>query len=697
MEIPLLAPPSMEGHFDDTTALQKFSLHLNEREELFHSHWAKFANQHNLPSLFQMSERYDFGRMRMAIPRFYALGYDRWELLTLAFGFTFPFHTPISPFECYNKQDISEELWQLLLKRARQNRIQFVPKTACAVILPVFELYSSGKTRMIQDSRWVNCFLEAETFQLPSHKDALKSFDQHEYLFVLDFSSFWSQLAVAPSHRFNFGSAVVYKGQHYYFVYTGISFGNRMGPYLATKILQKACNIFSLVCPGVRFIDDATGRLAAFSAPQNVLDLKSHFCAEFWSRLGVQLNKKTFFEPRLAIDWCGKMIYSPLHQAFPLVKKFFSLYELIKEVCSSGRTSPRQLAAILGTLQSLTDLRHPDFLRTGYHLIAKTLAKYSSTYSQADVWDVNLPISRKFGQCCLKWIQYIANQQCLHFPLVPRATIILATDAGNKKIGCAIFLKTPNKVTFLHALSENLPTNLAVQEQCLALAPSSIVREAYAACYAVLYALTVWKVQITKLHLDSLIIETDSLGFAFAWHSTKTRDPFVSQCLRLIRRHLREVNLPATIHWKGRENPNQRIADLLSKLDNLSPTSLLKRRIIASLHLATWPASSPYHALDFLQFKIQRSFQKNFCIIIVPPHLSIRAYESILHTLYTRWEGKLLLLLPFFRNNNVYIHCGLTTMPGPTFPCNPQYFEGLLCPPSQTLIYKAVLLHASKD
>ena len=697
IQVEILSSPTPSGDTDDPETLTDFQTLIHNRKNEFFEKFQHFLSLQNYTADYAIPERYSFARMRYAVDSYWALGYSRQDLVSIAFGVYFNFIEEPPPFECFSQQEVSTELWELIKKRARQGRIQFIERDFARVVMPIFEIFSSGKTRLIQDSRWVNLFLDAETFELPTHNDALKTFDQNDFLFVLDFSSFWSQLESCPAQRFNFASAFKYKGQTYYFIYTGTSFGNCLGPRKATLLLKPACRVFSAFCPSVRFIDDGTGRLAASTTNLQALSKKASWCAWFWGTLGIFLNEKTFFEPRLWVKWCGKHLFSPLHKAFPTVTRFEKLFHLLDEVCTKGHTTPRVLAQILGLCQATTIQHNPLLLSKGFTMLAQTTALAHG--KDHPIWNKEFFLSVGFSKVCIQWVKNLYNQQTLPFLGLKPVELVLVSDAGDLRMGGVIFLKKSDQShVLLHKMSEPLPTVYQRVFQAAKFVSASVAREMLAIIFLLERAATIFSETLTdeiSNEISAIRIYTDSLGVAYAFLTKTSKNPTVRNALADLDRLSATLGRPISIDWRSRESPLQRVADLLSKLVDVRASNFLKRIVIAAFSLKEWPQITPFSATDFCGWNPKIYSTEAFAEVIVPPGLSFYAYESILEFFFSFWQTPLLLFIPLLSNNVVFQRLKVQSRPGPTFTWTRTFFSAL--PPSfqQHVVYKCLHLHAS--
>ena len=697
LQIEILSPPTPSGDPDDPMTLTNFQALVETRKTKFFEKFKQFLIHQNYHEDFAIPERYSFARMRYSIAAYWALGYGRQDLVSIAFGVFFNFIEPPPPFECFSHQEVSPDLWELIKKRARQGRIQFIEKQQARVVMPIFELYSSGKTRLIQDSRWINLFLDPDTFELPTHHDALKTFDPNDFLFVLDFSSFWSQIESCPGQRFYFASAFKYKGQIYYFIYTGTSFGNCEGPRKATLLLKPACRVFSSFCPSVRFIDDGTGRLAACTTKLDALNKKASWCAWFWGTLGVFLNEKTFFEPRLWVKWCGKHLFSPLHKAFPTVARFEKLFTLLEETCAKGSTTPRNLAQILGLCHSTAIQHNPLLLREGFKLLAQTTALAFGRDNP--IWNKEFFLTVDFSRVALLWVKNLFFQQKLPFVGILACELVLVSDAGGLRMGGVIFLRKKDQShVLLHKMSENLPKVFQQCFQAVKFVSASVAREMLAIILLLQRAADIFSETLTDEianEVSAIRIYTDSLGVAYAFLTKTSNNPTVQAALTDLERISASLKRPITIDWRSREEPLQKVADLLTRICDVTPSPFLKRLVMAKFSLKTWPTITPFTATDFVGWNPTIYSTEAFALVLVPPGLSFKAYESIVEFFFRWWQSPILLFIPLLNNNIVYQRLKVHSRPGPTFTWDrtflihlPRSFE------KKSLICKCLLLHA---
>ena len=145
------------------------------------------------------------------------------------------------------------------------------------------------------------------------------------------------------------------------------------------------------------------------------------------------MNEKTFFEPRLWVKWCGKHLFSTLHKAFPTVARFEKLFALLEATCAKGRTTPRNLAQILGLCHSTAIQHNPLLLREGFTLLAQTTALAFGR--DHPIWNQEFFLTVDFSRVVLFWVKNLFSQQTLPFVGIHACELVLVSDAGGLRMG----------------------------------------------------------------------------------------------------------------------------------------------------------------------------------------------------------------------------------------------------------------------
>ena len=198
--------------------------------------------------------------------------------------------------------------------------------------------------------------------------------------------------------------------------------------------------------------------------------------------------------------------------------------------------------------------------------------------------------------------------------------------------------------------------------------------------------------------ISAIRIYTDSLGVAYAFLTKTSKNPTVRAALTDLERLSVLLKRPITIDWRSREEPLQKVADLLTRICDVTPSPFLKRLVMATFCLKEWPTITPFSATDFVGWNPTIYSAEAFAQILVPPGLSFKAYESIVEFFFRWWQSPILLFLPLLNNNIVYQRLKVLSRPGPTFTWDrtfllklPHNFE------KPSLICKCVYLHASTN
>ena len=127
--------------------------------------------------------------------------------------------------------------------------------------------------------------------------------------------------------------------------------------------------------------------------------------------------------------------------------------------------------------------------------------------------------------------------------------------------------------------------------------------------------------------------------------------------------------------WRSRETPAQRTADLLTRIHNTSLTKFATFLIQTNLKLNRFPKLQPFKILDFLAFRPRKFAFEEEILIIVPPHLSNRAYSKIFLYIFRELQTKFVAILPRLTNNSTFRFIRENQGPCVVLKWNRQFFK----------------------
>ena len=381
--------------------LKVFNDYIQEKSKLFKSELGQFLSPLKIPYEEVFHETYAFSRWRFALPTFWAHNSPKWVLFAVAFGYSFSFQQE-PPQVCIPSGTLSPEAESQLLDRVRDLRMHPVPPDFLKVSCPVFELVSAEKVRLIHDARFIDLFLKSIKFHLPRPEDPLRFVGAADYLMVWDFSKFWSQIPVNWQTRRYFGTTVTVGGQERHFTWTGVSFGNTLGPFLATRILEKVFSNLANFFPNVRYLDDVGFGGDPHDATQEDLIRTRNELQRFALALEAISNEKTFFEGTRRIRFLGRFLHSIELESFPIFVKFKRLTTSLSKILAKEEVPLRDLASCFGKYLSLVGNGALVHSSDVFQVFSGALAPFSNNPSQG--WSGSVKLSLFAVSVFSEWV-----------------------------------------------------------------------------------------------------------------------------------------------------------------------------------------------------------------------------------------------------------------------------------------------------
>ena len=512
-----------------------------------------------------MADTCAFSRWKMYLPFWWALGTPLDVLITVAFGYCFDFSEPPPNVEI-SSGELSEDAYQELIKRVEDFRLHPCPANFPKVVMPLFEVDSSGKIRLIHDCRLINLFLEAPTFSLPKAEDPLRFLEWADFMFIMDFTGFWSQVPVCSKSRQYFCASVEIKGQTRYFTYTGGSFGNRVLPYLAMHMLRHVFNVFTYFFKAVRYIDDVCGRFAGATDPTSTFFRTSAAIDRFFDLLGIRRNNKTYIAAKLRAEFLGKGLSAIDLSTLPLVKKVLEWASRLQKVVKTGSASLRELSSVFGKFISLTNPSLTSLGQGLFDAVAYCATRAVPGGDKYAFWEKQRVLSPVVVNQFLLWVDEV-TAVFVNYPtsFCPVAEVTLFTDASEKQMGAVLAAqRLPGGGSLVDAMTVSRPSEAQVSPGLpQALSPSSTVRE----LWAILLSLW-WAASKSELPNRQLLFRlwTDSSSAVVLLRSRRSSKRVIHDVLLKITDFLQKFDHRLVAHFHYRSYPLAQLADRASKL-----------------------------------------------------------------------------------------------------------------------------------
>lgn len=252
-----------------------------------------------------------------------------------------------------------------------------------ATFCGIFIVRQPNKDRPIIDQRFPNSFTRKVHFKMDSIKDVRDLIQNGDYLIKIDLKDAYLHMKYRKQH-WKYG-AFWWRGEP--FCFSSMMFGHTHAPRWFTKLMRPV--VKHLREKGIRcviYIDD----ILIFCGPdfKEALRIRD-FVLNFILSLGLTVNmKKSILNPVRRLPFLGfivnsrKMTFSVEDKKLSAVKK--DLRRLVKRRVAS----PRDLARILGKLNSMANAILPCRLRTRSMLLSKNQA-----LRHGCSWDECFPLS----------------------------------------------------------------------------------------------------------------------------------------------------------------------------------------------------------------------------------------------------------------------------------------------------------------
>ena len=355
------------------------------------------------------------------------MGSNSWLLRVLRAGFRLPWqeeaaplmshppHTP--PPRCQEVRAVLEEQVSTLLDK---QAIEPAPPTPGFYGRLFCVPKASGGWRPVLDLSRLNKYLVQIPFRMETAASIRESIRQDDWAVSIDLTDAYFHLLIHPDSRkwtrFSLNGKV--------FQFRALPFGLSLAPWLFTKVVRSF----------LAFLRVRGVRIRAFIDDWLILAESKEVCLRHLSlaldqarRLGFNLNlTKSDFTPRQQFVFLGMSFDTCRMSVAPSPERIDKLLSTIHGLQASPSASARQLAGLLGQMESLTQIvrlgnLHKRPLQRAFH-------QAWSQHSQS--WDQQIPIGPWLADATRQWLDLDWLRKGIS--LIPNSpTVDLFTDASH--------------------------------------------------------------------------------------------------------------------------------------------------------------------------------------------------------------------------------------------------------------------------
>ena len=216
----------------------------------------------------------------------------------------------------------------------------------------------SKDRRPVINLRWVNSHIIAKHFKMTTLKDVKAAITKGCFMAKIDLKDCFWQLPVRKDHqRF---LSFRWRGKNYSF--RCLPFGLNVSPRFITKLYKPVVSYLQqkgLKC--LIYIDD----MILFGNTQEECSRAVEEALSLFAQLGVVVNaKKSVYKPATTVDYLGFTLDSVNMTISAPPNKIKNVKKEVRKFLNRPASSPRQLASILGKINSLADALFPARVHT---------------------------------------------------------------------------------------------------------------------------------------------------------------------------------------------------------------------------------------------------------------------------------------------------------------------------------------------
>ena len=211
---------------------------------------------------------------------------------------------------------------------------------------------AAGKQRLVLNLRYLNKFLQKETFKYEDLRIASMMFERHEYMFKFDLKSGYHHVDIYQEHQKYLGFRWDDDDKVRYFVFTVLPFGLSTACYCFTKLMRPLVRFWrGRGLKAILYLDDG---VVAVKGKEEALR-ESKQVQQDLQNAGLVTNlEKSQWKPTRCIEWLGFIIDLEKGQFLVPPGKLASLHENLMRVNDLPCVPACMLASVIGKIVAMS-------------------------------------------------------------------------------------------------------------------------------------------------------------------------------------------------------------------------------------------------------------------------------------------------------------------------------------------------------
>ena len=211
---------------------------------------------------------------------------------------------------------------------------------------------AAGKQRLVLNLRYLNKFLQKETFKYKDLRIPSMMFERHEYMFKFDLKSGYHHVDIYQEHQKYLGFRWDDDDKVQYFVFTVLPFGLSTACYCFTKLMRPLVRFWrGRGLKAILYLDDG---VVAVKGKEEALR-ESKQVQQDLQNAGLVTNlEKSQWEPIRCIEWLGFIIDLEKGQFLVPPGKLASLHENLMRVNDLPCVPACMLASVIGKIVAMS-------------------------------------------------------------------------------------------------------------------------------------------------------------------------------------------------------------------------------------------------------------------------------------------------------------------------------------------------------
>jgi hypothetical protein len=264
---------------------------------------------------------------------------------------------------------------------------------------PIFTVPKKGddsKRRPVHNLRWVNQHIQKQKFKMLTMKEVKRAIFKNAYMAKIDLKDMFWQVPVHPRDQRFLGFH--WQGKNYTF--NGLPMGLTSSPMIATKVFKPViAKLQEMGHQVLIYIDD----LLILGRTQAECEAAVRATLTLLDSLGVIVNwDKSELIPTQVITYLGFEIDSAKMTIKAPANKIKNTKKELKKFLKSDTLSAREVASILGKINSLADAIFPARIHTN------GLLDFKHKILQKGSWNATMQKTASSIEDCRWWIQNLS-------------------------------------------------------------------------------------------------------------------------------------------------------------------------------------------------------------------------------------------------------------------------------------------------